>query len=169
MGQTSRETEVQPGVLDTWLAIATRGLCDNARERVSAEIRQHVAVAIDDCRARGVQDADALQQAERDAVASLGNPSKARREFKKTHLTKREAALLSLLTDGRTRVPPMCFFSEAALRCRNSTLHRACCLRSYPVRRGRRASTLYGPSDLPCRDRSLRGHLEILAYRRFKI
>jgi len=83
-----------PSTVEEWLAIATRGLCDDARERISAEIRQHISVAANDCRGRAAHDTDTLTQTERDMVASLGDPREARREFRKTHLTKNEVGVL---------------------------------------------------------------------------
>lgn len=93
-----------PTCAHEWIAIATRGLCDDARERISTEIRQHIAVAVNDFRGRGAHDTDTLPQAERDAVASLGSPRRARQQFKKTHLTKNEAGVLVCLT-GKNLFP----------------------------------------------------------------
>ena len=74
------------GSLEQWLEIATRGLCDDAKERVRAEIESHYADAVAASMERGLSVAEAHGA----AMASLGNPRKSRRAFHRAYLTRRE-------------------------------------------------------------------------------
>jgi len=73
--------------LDAWLAAATRGLCDDARERIAEEVASHYEEALNAARAEGLAEDAAIAQ----AVRSLGSPRKARRRLRREHLTVREA------------------------------------------------------------------------------
>ncbi len=73
--------------LENWLSKATAGLCDEAKVRIATEIESHVREAVADLRERGTGEADAM----RGAVATLGNVKKARRAFRRIHLTEWEA------------------------------------------------------------------------------
>jgi hypothetical protein len=68
---------------DEWLAVATDGLCEQAVERVDDEIRAHCRVTIQNELEQGLSFEAALTN----AFDSLGDPYKARREFRKVHLT----------------------------------------------------------------------------------
>jgi hypothetical protein len=74
--------------LDNWLSKATAGLCDEAKTRIATEIESHVREAIADLREQGMDEADAM----RGAVAGLGDVNKARRAFRRIHLTEWEAS-----------------------------------------------------------------------------
>jgi len=76
----------QPMIFDEWLAIATRGLCDHARERIREELECHYLDAYDALIEDGVSEVDAEAQ----SVAELGSPKKAQRRFIRMYLTKRE-------------------------------------------------------------------------------
>lgn len=75
------------GHIDTWLDTATRGLCDDAKARIGAEVRAHINDGIEHLRAEGVPEHEALLK----PVEDLGNPKQARRNFTRLYLTRREA------------------------------------------------------------------------------
>lgn len=87
-----------PGLtsLYSWLSAATRGLCEDAKARITAEIKAHVQEGL----ARFQQEDVPEDVAYFKAVAELGNPRKSRREFKRIHLTEREARYLDALRDS---------------------------------------------------------------------
>lgn len=70
-------------ILSFWLDIATAGLCDDAKERVTKEITAHYTDAMEHAKERGLTGLDA----EESVIAALGDPKKARREFKRVYLT----------------------------------------------------------------------------------
>jgi len=76
--------------LEQWLSVATRGLCAAAVERVRAEIGDHYQSALESARAASV---DAVE-AERRAVAALGDAKTANRQYRRVLLTKGEDILL---------------------------------------------------------------------------
>lgn len=80
--------------LEQWLSVATRGLCDSAADRVRAEIGEHYASALELAGTAGVDPLDA----ERRAVAALGSPKIANRQYRRVLLTEGEANLLRSLT-----------------------------------------------------------------------
>ncbi len=82
--------------LDQWLSVATRGLCDSAVERVRAEIGEHYASALESQERAGV---DALD-AERYALAELGDAKAANREYRRVLLTQGEDVFLRRLSPG---------------------------------------------------------------------
>ncbi len=77
--------------VDVWVQRATRGLCDEARQRIGNEIRGHYADAIQEALDQGMP----KQRAAQTALAPLGNPRKARRGFLNTNLTKHQSWLLN--------------------------------------------------------------------------
>jgi len=77
--------------LDAWLTTATRGLCDEARQRVSAEVTRHVEETALGLQAEGLSADAALEE----AVRLLGDPKLARRGFRRTELTQREYVFLT--------------------------------------------------------------------------
>ncbi len=82
-------TKPNAPALDAWLAAATRGLCEEARERISEEIRTHVA----DTRVTLRTDGVIPEEASRIALQRLGSPRRARRTYKRQYLRKSEVAL----------------------------------------------------------------------------
>ena len=86
--------------LEQWLEVATRGLCDSAAARVRAEIGEHYLSAIESASRDGVDPLDA----ERRALAALGEAKAANRQYRRVLLTESEARTLSQLT---SRWPPV--------------------------------------------------------------
>ena len=85
--------------LEHWLDVATKGLCESAAERVRAEIGEHYASALESAVKRGVDSVEA----ERHAVAALGDAKTANREYRRVLITEREENLLSSLGWGSRR------------------------------------------------------------------
>lgn len=79
--------------LEAWLAIANRGLSAESAAAVRTEIGAHYEDAYEEATARGSHAAEA----ERTAVAALGSPWSANREYRRVLLTAREAKLLRQL------------------------------------------------------------------------
>ncbi len=77
--------------LQSWLDAATDGLCDAAKERISDEIRGHYAEAKAAEMARGRCE----DEAHRIALAALGDAKRARKAFRRTYLTEKEAKTLA--------------------------------------------------------------------------
>ena len=73
-----------------WLGLATKGLCDDARTRVSREIVDHY----DDCVAAELGRGRTVVEAHSAAMESLGSPAMARDAYLKTYLTSWEARCL---------------------------------------------------------------------------
>lgn len=86
-----------PIELDNWLALATRGLCDEARARVHEEYAAHVRDACDALTETGAAAGAAL----REAVRSLGDPRRARRSLRRVYLTADEDIQLHSLLVSR--------------------------------------------------------------------
>ena len=86
MAQRDKLDESQLDELCLWLGIATRGLCDEAKERVYAEIRSHHAEAV----AEELGQGRTLCQAHRQAMAALGDPWSARKAYRRAYLTREE-------------------------------------------------------------------------------
>ena len=76
--------------LEHWLDVATKGLCESAAERVRAEIGEHYQSALESAVKSGV---DSIE-AERHAVAALGDAKTANREYRRVLITEREENLL---------------------------------------------------------------------------
>ncbi len=73
--------------LDDWLDSATRGLCDDARERIAEEIAAHYEDALGEARGIGLTEEASVKK----AVEALGDPRRALRKLHSEHLTIREA------------------------------------------------------------------------------
>ena len=97
--------------LEQWLSVATRGLCDAAAERVRAEIGEHYASALESA---GTADVDPLD-AERRAVAALGDAKTANRQYRRVLLTEGEDVLLRGLTSMSRRLWTGIFILLAAV------------------------------------------------------
>ncbi len=80
--------------LDDWLDTATRGLCDEAYARIADEIEAHVAEHVEHLQLEGLSEEDAEEK----AIEALGDPRKARREFKRSHLTSGEMSYFQRIT-----------------------------------------------------------------------
>jgi hypothetical protein len=76
--------------LDIWLEQATRCLAKCSTERVRSEIREHYESARDAALNAGAT----ADEADRQAIAALGNPRKANRQYYRVLLTSSEAAIL---------------------------------------------------------------------------
>lgn len=92
--------------LDTWLARATRQLSADSAAQVRTEIAQHYESAREDALATGV----ASDEADRAAVAALGDPKSANGQYREVLLTRSEARLL------RSSACEAKFFSSTPLR-----------------------------------------------------
>jgi hypothetical protein len=77
--------------LALWIQTATDGLCDEARARVRVEIEAHYVDARRDHLERG----ETAIQAHTAAMAGLGSPYDARRDLRRTYLTRSQAKLLN--------------------------------------------------------------------------
>ena len=82
--------------LRNWLRTATKRLCIEAKWRVYQEILAHHAETVDAHREEGLSDDEAHDC----ALASLGPPRKAARDFRRTHLTVRQAKRLQKVLDA---------------------------------------------------------------------
>lgn len=80
----------EDGYLSPWLSIATRGLSDESTARVREEITAHFLDAVDGGRRAGLSE----DAAGKWAIESLGDPTTARRAFRRTYLSKRQQAVL---------------------------------------------------------------------------
>ena len=78
-------------LLEAWLRKATRGLCPEAVDRVSREIKEHYLAAVEERMADGTE----WVSAEASALKTLGSARAARRRFKVSDLTWRQAWIAS--------------------------------------------------------------------------
>jgi HAAS domain-containing protein len=92
--------------LETWLARATRQLSADSAAQVRAEIAQHFESSREDALASGV----AGDEADRAAIAALGDPKSANCQYREVLLTRSEARLL------RSSACEAKFFSATPLR-----------------------------------------------------
>jgi hypothetical protein len=76
--------------LDTWLARATRQLSADSAAQVRAEIAEHYESAREDALTSGVPG----DEADRAAIAALGDPKSANGQYREALLTRSEARLL---------------------------------------------------------------------------
>ncbi len=79
-----------PLFLQTWLDTATRGLCDDAKARITEDVVSHVDEAFDHL----LQENYSANAAVQKAVEDLGDPDRARREFMRVHLTEQQSHFL---------------------------------------------------------------------------
>jgi hypothetical protein len=79
--------------IDAWLDIATRGLCEPALARITAEVEDYYASAVEDARDKGFSEPDANEV----ALERLGSARRARHRFRHDHLTRHEARAMSML------------------------------------------------------------------------
>src|SRR6266404_2508067 len=77
--------------LSDWLAIATKGLAQAGKQRITQEIEAHFADAVEARVSQGKPE----QVAKANALAELGNPTTAGKRFRKKHFTEKELALLA--------------------------------------------------------------------------
>ncbi|MBX7258143.1 MAG: permease prefix domain 1-containing protein [Candidatus Hydrogenedentes bacterium] len=74
--------------VNQWVEAATRGLCDEARDRIAADIRRHVCEAMTEYETQGQSPEEALNA----AIQQLGDAKNARRGFKRTNLSRFEVS-----------------------------------------------------------------------------
>jgi hypothetical protein len=100
-------------LLEAWLAKATRGLSDESVAEVRTEIGAHYEDAYEEATAHGSRP----DEAERTAVAALGSPRSANREYRRVLLTGREAMVLRRLrhsSESDEAEPQICGFLVCA-------------------------------------------------------
>ncbi len=78
-------------ILEDWLRIATRGLCEAAVKRIQSEVSSHYREAVEAYRSQGIPE----EEAQRRAGECLGDPNAARKGFQRTYLVKWQEGLLS--------------------------------------------------------------------------
>ena len=83
-----------------WYEIATKGLCQDAKDRILAEIDAHYVDGLRELLDAGKTGAE---EAHRAVMAALGNPRHARKAFRRAYLTKAEYKLLRSFTFSRRR------------------------------------------------------------------
>ena len=83
--------------LENWLEVATRKLCKEAKDRVSAEIIDHYKSAYE----TALVEFDGDREAHRYAMNSLGDPEKANKQLKKTNITQHQEKLINALEHDR--------------------------------------------------------------------
>ena len=81
-------------IVSEWIDCATRGLCEDARERIRKEIEAHYEEAVSEYRENG----GTLKESHKAAIRSLGSPERARRVYRKTYLTAHEWQCIDCLT-----------------------------------------------------------------------
>jgi len=94
--------------LRNWLRTATKRLCVEAKARICQEVGAHYTEAVDVHREEGMAEADAHSR----ALSSLGPPRKAAREFRKTHLTHRQAVRLEKTLHTASVTPQKIYVHE---------------------------------------------------------
>ena len=77
--------------LDTWIKQATRHLSKESIAQVRIEIQEHHELA----REAAIQDGASTDEADRLAIAALGDPTLANRQYRKVLLTSSEARMLN--------------------------------------------------------------------------
>jgi hypothetical protein len=85
--------------LRNWLRTATKRLCIEAKWRIYQEILAHYNEAVEAHQEEGLSEDDAHDR----ALASLGSARKAAREFRRTHLTVRQAKWLQNALEAEQR------------------------------------------------------------------
>lgn len=86
MNESGRESRWDFRELEEWLTTATHGVGGEAADRFAAEIEQHFLDEREALRRRGWSEDDV----ERQALAALGNPNRARRALRRSHLNSWE-------------------------------------------------------------------------------
>jgi len=76
--------------LNAWLAVATEGLCDEAKSLIASDINRNFAESHRLAAEAGLSKTKALNR----ALLDLGDPHEAKKRFSRTHLTKRETAIV---------------------------------------------------------------------------
>ena len=84
MKEVKNATERYSGEFDAWLVVARRGLCKEAQQRVPEEVTDHFEQAIEKSIGRGISP----EEAETQALVSLGSPRQANREYRRSYLTR---------------------------------------------------------------------------------
>jgi hypothetical protein len=97
--------------LEAWLDIATRGLCDAAKERVRAEVAQHFNSTKETFIRDGLDETSAIVN----ALESLGNANHARKRFNRFYLTAQQFGLIRAIADGHTKTFRLLFLGMYVL------------------------------------------------------
>jgi hypothetical protein len=94
-----------PKDFETWLACATRGLCDHSREFAGAEFEDHYAAACEDLERQGLTEAEVTTR----ALSGLGDPRKLRRRLRKIYLTTNDECRLTKVSNylAHSAPPPI--------------------------------------------------------------
>lgn len=82
--------------MKSWIDDATRGLCEDARTRITDEISAQIGRAAAQLQQEGISERDAIVR----SVQQLGSSGDARRKFKRIYLTEWESNTFHLLTDA---------------------------------------------------------------------
>ena len=108
------------GDVRRWLEVATKGICQEGKERIQEEISAHYEDALRDALHQG----SPKIQAHFAAMESLGSPRKAGRAFRRSCLTEREAKWLEWIT-GPTPWWVFLMFMPFLLGAERDLAHRA--------------------------------------------
>lgn len=92
-------------LFEWWLNIATEGLAATGKERITREIELHYAEATEAHLAQGESESAARFA----ALADLGEPDKAARKFRRSHLTEKEVTHLAKLRKETGKVSVLLF------------------------------------------------------------
>jgi hypothetical protein len=85
--------------LERWLAVATRGLAEEAATRVREEIVDHVIEGVEDEVAGGAGSEEALTE----VLAGLGDPERVGRSLRRTNLRRWEAEMIGKIAEPLPR------------------------------------------------------------------
>ncbi len=96
---TLEELVVADARLEEWLAVATRGLAEEAATRVREEIVDHVIEGVEDEVAAGAGSEAALTG----ALAGLGDPERVGRSLRRTNLRRWEAEMVGKIAEPLPR------------------------------------------------------------------
>jgi len=97
--------------LEAWLDIATRDLCDAAKERVRGEVEQHFNSTRETAIRDGLDETSAIA----DALETLGNSNRARKRFNGLYLTAKQFGWIRGIAEGNTKTFRLLFLSMYAL------------------------------------------------------
>ncbi len=89
-----------PTSLNHWLAIATRGLSNDAKERIAEEVGEHISESVAELLAEGYRPGGA----ELEALSRLGSPRRARRGYRREYVTQREMMTLQRRQDELDKI-----------------------------------------------------------------
>lgn len=96
---TPEELVVADARLEEWLAVATRGLAEEAATRVREEIVDHVIEGVEDEVAAGAGSEAALTE----VLGGLGDPERVGRSLRRTNLRRWEAEMVGKIAEPLPR------------------------------------------------------------------